>query len=349
MAPSPIRIGIVGAGANTRLHHLPKLRALPGVEILAVCNRRPESSAAVAAEFAIPKIHAHWTDLVRDPEIDAVVIGTWPHLHARVTVAALEAGKHVLCEARMARDAAEARAMLRAAQARPDLVAQLVPSPFTLEVDRTVRRLLAEGYVGDVLAVEARAGRGFLDREAPLGWRQDFDLSGYNVLSLGIWFEAVQRWLGEATRVVAVGKTFARTRLDARGVRRAVRVPDHVNVVADLACGVQLSLTVSAVTGLAPGDGIRLYGSEGTLAFVDGALLGARRGDAALTPIEVPEAERVGWRVEEEFIGAIRGEEEVALTTFEAGYHYMMFTEAVARSMAEGRAVSLPLAINAAA
>src|SRR4051812_26539485 len=102
MAKKPLRVGLVGAGANTKLRHIPGLRAIAGVELAAVCNRRPESTAAVAREFDIPRTHADWRELVADPDLDAVVIGTWPYLHCLITLAALQAGKHVLCEARMA-------------------------------------------------------------------------------------------------------------------------------------------------------------------------------------------------------------------------------------------------------
>src|SRR5919198_5616662 len=122
----PLRIGLVGAGANTRARHIPGLRAIPGVEIVAVCNRRPESTAAAAREFGIPRTFDRWEDLVADPEVDAVVVGTWPYLHGPVTLAALAAGKHVLTEARMAMTAAEAHRMLAASRRHPELVAQVV-------------------------------------------------------------------------------------------------------------------------------------------------------------------------------------------------------------------------------
>src|SRR5215213_3651605 len=124
-----IRIGLIGAGANTRVRHIPGLRAIEGVEIVSVCNRRAESTLEVAREFNIPRTCSDWQDVVRDPDIDAVVIGTWPYLHAPITLAALAAGKHVLTEARLSLNAAEAHRMLAAARQRPELVCQIVPSP----------------------------------------------------------------------------------------------------------------------------------------------------------------------------------------------------------------------------
>lgn len=231
--------------------------------------------------------------------------------------------------------------MRDAARARPEIVTQIVPAPHTLGVDTTVRRLLSEGYVGAPLAVTIRDGASFLNQEAPLHWRQDMDLSGVNVLSLGIWYEILLRWLGEATRVTAMGRVFVKQRRDDSGALRAVRVPEHVDVVAELACGAQAHIQVSAVTGHGGPVAITVYGSEGTLRFCEGVLSGGRRDEAGLAELDIPEAERGGWRVEESFVGAIRGQEPVTLTPFDAGVKYMAFTEAVAHSIASGAAVTL--------
>src|SRR3954453_6689081 len=112
-----LRIGLVGAGANTRSRHIPGPRAVPDVALAAVCNRRPESTAAVAREFGIPRTFERWQDLVASDDIDAVVIGTWPYLHCPIPLAALDAGKHVLTEARLALNAEEAHRMLAASRA----------------------------------------------------------------------------------------------------------------------------------------------------------------------------------------------------------------------------------------
>jgi predicted dehydrogenase len=338
-----IRVGIVGAGTNTKLRHIPGLQAIPDVEIVSVCNRSRESGERVAKEFGIPQVYDRWEDLVAGKETEAIVIGTWPYLHCPVTLAALAAGKHVLTEARMALDATEARRMLAAAQAHPNLVAQVVPAPFTLRVDRTVQRLLAEGFVGEVLAVEVRVSTGFLDPSAPLSWRQDRELSGLNIMMLGIWYEQVMRWVGPATRVMAAGKVFVKQRRDATGQLREVSIPEHLDVIANLPAGGQLHMLVSSVAGLAGPAEAFVFGSEGTLRVSGEKLFGGKRGEKELREIPIPATEEGRWRVEEEFIGAIRGTERIKLTTFAAGVKYMEFTEAVARSVATGVAGGLAL------
>ena len=340
MSDKTIRVGFVGAGANTRKHHLPKLRAQPGVELVAVANRSKESGERVAREFGIGRVHADWQEIVNAPDIDAVCIGTWPYMHCAMSTAALERGKHVLCEARMAMNAAEGRRMLEASRKAPHLVAQLVPAPHTLEVDATIQTLLGEGFVGEVLAVELQASGGrFVEADAPLHWRQDVGLSGHNILNMGIWYEAMMRWLGPAQRVTAMTKVAVPRRKDAGGAVHEVRVPDHVDILAQLRGGAVGHLRFSSVTGLAPAAEAWIFGSEGTLRLEADALrlTGGRRGESALREIPVPPRTRIGWRVEEEFVNAIRGREKITRTTFEDGVRYMEFTDAVTRSATTGQ------------
>jgi predicted dehydrogenase len=341
-----IRIGIAGAGGIARQRHLPGFARIDGVEVVSVANRSRASSEQVAGEFGISRVHENWQALVADPDLDAVVIGTWPYLHHPITLAALAAGKHVLTEGRMAMNAAEARQMLAAARAHPALVTQVVPGPFTLAVDTMVQGLLADGYLGELQAVDLRLSSGFVNPDAPMTFRTDRDLSGVNTMFLGIYYECLMRWVGPATAVMARSRLAVPYRHDeAMGVRRAMQVPDHVEVLLDLPNGALGRMHVSAVAGLMPGPEVWLFGSEGTLRFEQNGncLSGARKGDTELQPIDVPKEKLGSWRVEEEFIGAIRGEEPVRLTTFADGVRYMEFTEAVHRSSAEGRTIHLPL------
>lgn len=349
-----LRIGLVGAGANTRARHIPGLRALADVEIVAVCNRRKESTAAAAADLGIPRTFDRWEDLVADRDIDAIVIGTWPYLHAPVTRAALAAGKHVLTEARLSRDAAEARQMLQDARKHPGLVTQVVPSPFGLTGDAVVRELLASGFVGDVREVHVVGRTGALaDPAAPLSWRQDEGLSGFNMLTLGILHETVLRWLPQPERVLATARAFIAERIDpASGFRRPVGTPDSVQVLTELPGGAAGVYQFSGVTPFGQGSSITVYGSDGVLVYdldadrIRGASRRAGKQAARLeelAEIPIPPEKAGGWQVESDWVLSIREGAPVRLTDFATGVAYMEFTEAVARSARTGIAVEIPL------
>jgi predicted dehydrogenase len=347
MAQAPIKIGFIGAGNNTRVRHIPGLQAIDGVELASVCNRSRESSQRVADQFNIPKVHEDWRELLADSDINAVVIGTWPNMHCELTCAALDAGKHVMCEARMAMNAAEAHTMLKKSQQHPNLVAQIVPSPFTFRVDQTIKDLMADGYLGDLYHLVVRgATPEFANPDAPLHWRQQKRLSGYNVLNMGIWYEGSMRWVGHASRVFAQTRIAVPKRRDPEtGTMVDVDVPDHVDITTELPGGAQGTYHFSSICGLGPGPGAWLFGSKGTLHFDQGSnkLFGGKPGDKELREISIPPEKAGKWRVEEEFANAIRGLEKITHTDFEDGVKYMEFTEAVHRSAESGRAVSLPL------
>jgi predicted dehydrogenase len=342
-----IRIGIVGAGANTRTRHIPGLRAQRDVEIVGVVNRTPESTARAATELAIPRLYARWEDLVADPQIDAVVVGTWPDLHAPVSVAALAAGKHVLTEARMARNLAEARQMLAAAQAHPQQTAMVVPSPFGLSCGSRVQELIAQGYLGELRElVVIGADDQFHDYSRPLHWRQDAAKSGLNVLTLGILHETALRWTPQPARVFAQSQTFETSRLNPHGQGQLpVTVPDSVQVLTQFASGARGLYHFSGMTLFGPGKQIHLYGSSGTIkvefAATERVWVG-RCGEPSLRELLIPPEKLGQWRVEEEFVRAIRGEEPVRLNSFDVAVPYMAFTEAVAHSAESGRMADVP-------
>ena len=345
MASEGIRLGLIGAGKNTRDRHIPGFQDVDGVEIAAVANRSRASSQVVADQFNISAVYENWQELLEDPSIDAVCIGTWPYMHRTLTLAALEAGNHVLCEARMAAPAQEAQEMLDASRQRPDLVSQIVPAPLTFKIDRLLQRKISEGYIGDIIGVSVQSlGNAFMEQGGPMHWRNDRDLSGYYILNMGIWYEAMIRWVGRATKVTAMTSINVNSRKEENGEVVDVSIPDHVSVIAELANGAMANMQFSAVTGLSSGNGVWIYGSEGTL-HVDGAqnVYGGQRGDDKLQEINNPEEGRAYWRVEEEFCNAIRGQEKITRTPFEVGLHYMEFTEAVTRSAQTGQTVALPL------
>jgi predicted dehydrogenase len=349
--PTPLRIGLIGAGANTRARHIPGLQALPEVTLVAVCNRRPESTEAVAREFQVQRRYAHWEEVIADSDVDAVVIGTWPYLHCPITLAALQAGKHVLTEARMSMNAAEARRMLQAAREHPKLVAQIVPSPFGLKGYEVMRSLIDGGFLGELREVQVVSLNAALaDAATPLAWRQDANLSGFNMLNLGILQETLLRWVPPPVRVQAQIHAHIPSRIDPEsGVRRAVGTPDSVQVLAVLADGARASYHLSGATAFGQVMAIHLYGTEGALVYdlihdrIQGANKRLGTQGAGLEEIPIPADKARSWRVEADFVDAIRLGAPVTLTDFASGVAYMEFTEAVARSAEEGTALELPL------
>ena len=340
-----IRVGLIGAGANIRGVQIPGFRQIPGCEIVAVANRSLESSQRVANEFNIPRAYANWEELLDDDSIDAISIGTWPYMHSTLTLAALERGKHVLTQARMANTAQEARDMLAASRRHPDLVCQLVPTSQSYRIDNVLKGMIGDGFLGEILSVELqRLQTRFADFGGDLDWRHDPEFSGVNILTIGASYEAMMRWLGRGSRVMAMSKIHVPYRVGANGRTSTVTLPDHVDVLYELANGAQVHMRASETTGLSTGNETWIYGSEGTI-HVDRRqnVFAGRRGDSQLSQVPNPPGEQAFYRVEEEFTNAIRGVEEVTMATFETGVHYMEWTEAVHRSSQTGEAVYLPL------
>ena len=341
----PIRVGLIGAGANARAVHIPGFQRIPDCQIAAVANRSMESSRRVTDEFNIPRAYADWRDLLDDDSIDAVCIGTWPYMHRTLTVAALESGKHVLCQARMANTAQEARDMLDASLRHPELISQLVPTSQTYRIDNVLKRMINDGFLGEILSVELqRLQTRFPTVDGDLDWRHDVAFSGYNTLNIGASYEAMMRWLGRSNRVMAMSKVHVPYRRNGSGDLTSVGVADHVDILFELAGGAQVHMRASETTGLSTGNHTWIYGSEGTI-HVDRRqnVFAGRRGDSELAQVPNPREAQAYYRVEEEFINAIRGIERITMAPFETGVHYMEWTEAVYRSSQTGQAVYLLL------
>ena len=342
---------MIGAGGNTTKLHIPGLQRQADVEVVAVANRTRASGAKVAEQFGIAKVCDSWDEIIDDPGIGAVCIGTWPYMHAPLTVAALDAGKHVLCEARMAMNADEAHAMLETARMNPALVAQIVPAPLTFPIDPTVVELIGDGFIGDLITLDARIAMGsnFPQWDSPTHWRMDRDLSGNNIMTMGIWYESFMRWVGPAKSVQAVGQTVVKHRRDETGKRVAMTIPDHLDIIGELEQGGQMRFALSSAVGHMPGIDIYICGTKGTIR-VCGAVgklqvEAGSIGDTGLAVVDIAEEKRYAWRVEEEFVNAIRGVETVKLTDLVTGVKHMEWTDAVTAALRTGRKMYLPLAV----
>lgn len=340
MDGEPLALGIVGAGAIVRDVHLPGFAKVPGVSVVAVANRRAESTEAVAREFGIGATYLRWQDVVDSDQVQAVVIGTPPYMHAEVTLRALDRGKHAFCQARMASDLEPALQML-AADHQTDLTTMLCPAPHYMTVDRHVRGLLdSGGPIGEVRHVVVEHANAMVaDPEAPLHWRQRRDLNGINAIDVGIVAEVLLRWFGPIADVCAVERTWVPERRPDSAGRTTVENPDSLSVAGAFASGATLTALFS---GAVPnGDPhMIVHGERGSLMCrPQGATIRLRRA-GEYSEYDVPDAERGTWSVEHDFVDAVRRGEK-GTPSFEDGARYMAVTRAIIDAARSGSRVAV--------
>jgi predicted dehydrogenase len=164
-----------------------------------------------------------------------------------------------------------------------------------------------------------------------------------NTMMLGLYIEALHRWMGPTKRVMADGATFVRERTNPEtGQPYQIEVPDSLGVLATMESGARVSYRVSTVTPAPAGqNGVSIYGSRGTLHWLAGDRMTFTPLGGEAQPVEPDPGTAGDWRVEADFIDSIRDGKPVELTNFEDGVLYMRVTEAIARSRTEGRAFDI--------
>ena len=344
-----INIGVIGAGENTKKFHIPNFQKLENVEVIGVCNRSYESGKKVADEFSIDNVYSNWMDLIEDKDIDAICIGTWPYMHEVLVCESLKNNKHVMTEARMTFDYESAKRMLEFSKKSPNLISQIVPAPMTLKFDKYIRKLIGQNEIGEVIQVDISINHqtpislsgGYPDFNSENHWRSDIDLSGMNTMQLGIWYEAMMRWVGSAKNVMSSSDLIVKTKKENDDYS-FVKIPDNINVIGELEIGGLYNIKMSTVKGNAPKDSVWIYGTKGTIQLdcVDYELYIADETND-FKKVSVPNEFQSWWRVEEEFVNSIRGEEKITHTTFEIGLKYMEFVEAVRKSDKNGTRIEL--------
>jgi predicted dehydrogenase len=173
-----LRWGLIGCGDIAQRRVAPALRDAAGSELLAVARARFELAGEFARQFAIPRAYKTWQELLADPEIDAVYIATPVDLHAPQTIAASEAGKHVLCEKPMALSAAECDRMIAACRANSVQLGIAYYRRFYPVIERA-RTLITQGEIGQVVLAQMNAFSRFdLPPENPRSWLFDKQRAG---------------------------------------------------------------------------------------------------------------------------------------------------------------------------
>ena len=270
-----VKVAIIGTGWGARIQ-VPAFRHV-GAEVVGLWARSEERAKQVASEHSIPFATSDYKALLAHKEIDLVSVVTPPHIHAEISIAALEAGKHVLCEKPTAMNKGEAEKMLQAARRHPRLIALIDHELRFNPTRQKMKQLIAEGYVGEVYHVEATVlGAAMLNPKLEWNWWMERDKGG------GLWgaagshaVDALTWLLGRRVlRLESTLRTFIEDRPDADGKIHIMTSDDYCSVKLKFEGEVSGTMQLSAVTTGVSANRVLVTGSKGSLVFEDQKLRG---------------------------------------------------------------------------
>jgi predicted dehydrogenase len=326
----PLRVGFIGAGGRWGPSaHAPALQKLPEINLHAVCTAHADTAQAAAEKFGVKKAYSDVKVMGADPEVEAALVAVRVPAHYKITMDALNTGKHVYCEWPLGantREAEEMAALARQKNLRTMVGLQRRCSPAYLYM----RELIQQGYVGKMLSVNmTHMGSGVLTRTSDRTWQKDVTL-GANTLTItfGHSMDALCMVAGELAEVSATVSTQVPQWFETDTKNYVdVTSPDNIMLTGRLANGA----VVSANLGVHPyhGSGYRfeIYGTEGTLMMIGGGeagqevrrkIMGGKKDDKALQELPVPE--RLKWVPE-----AVR---ELG-QSYDVGQMWVKFAEAI--------------------
>ncbi|HEV3013231.1 MAG TPA: Gfo/Idh/MocA family oxidoreductase [Actinomycetota bacterium] len=259
----------------------------------AICGRDAAAVAAAAGRLGWPATETDWKRLIERDDVDLVDVCTPGSSHAEISIAALEAGKHVLCEKPLANTVEEARAMAAAAaQAAAGGVRAMTGFNFRrVPAVALARELVAAGRLGAIRHVRgAYLGSHLLDPGIPMMWRLQAEHAGSGALGdLGAHAVDLAQYLA-GDRIAGVSgltETFVRERplADGSGARGPVTVDDAALFIARFAGGALGSFEATRfATGHTEGLRVELNGELGSIVWDLGDFNGLRLFDASEDP-----------------------------------------------------------------
>ncbi|MCA2995589.1 MAG: Gfo/Idh/MocA family oxidoreductase [Gemmatimonas sp.] len=368
---SVVHVGLLGAGAWAQGAHLPGYARDPRCKVVAIADPVREKADAFAREFGIPHVYDSHEALLAHHGLDAVDVCTPSATHFALSWAALEAGKHVLCEKPVAYDYAETRRAAALAAAK-GLKTKL---GFTFRYSpgmRYMKALIDEGFIGEPFIFNGfEQNSQWLDPQNPLrqvdhtadqSSIQVSSLEGYGAPIMDIGHLCMG---SRFAQVVGTMKNFIPERMvRATGTMMRMNIDDGDIFIGEFANGAIGSIQTSFVTvGNYPGIEARVYGSKGALICrmveengVAETLKAASADAVEFRELEIPQrfyptggSPRESWRslfyanLTHSFISEIRGDVAGNEGNFEDGAHVQELINAVERSYRQRRWVSIPL------
>lgn len=264
------RVGLIGTGRISDIY-LKNIKGFSGVEITTCGSLNMDESRVKAADYAVPRV-APPEAIIADPEIDAVLNLTIPAAHAGISIAALEAGKHVYSEKPFVTDLPDGRRILDLARSRGLKIGN-APDTFFGGRWQTLRKLLDSGAIGEPHGVSAFVPTSGVERHHP---NPDFYYAkgGGPLLDLGPYYLAAMVFcLGPIARVAGLGRKREASRLIENGPRNGemmpVEVDTHCLSLIEFENGVTGQMMVSFDVWESETPRLEIYGSKGTLCIPD--------------------------------------------------------------------------------
>jgi predicted dehydrogenase len=339
-----VRIGLIGTGFGGAVQ-APGWTCVDGAEVVAVASARLERARALATQFSIEHAFDDYRKMLAEVELDLVSITTPPTLHQEMTLAALEAGAHVLCEKPMAMNLGEAKAMLDAAEKSGRVHA--IDFEFRYVAARTaMKRMLDAGEIGTPFFVRiADLGLG---PERPTWW-YDAKLGGGIFQAIGSHYvDAVRWWIAPFERLTASVRAVVPEHkwLDGSGtVPVTSDDTDLVSFVLENGVPGRIDLSVVAHNGVRR---VEIYGTEGTLVLEGTMLYRSQNGELVRVPPEYWDQgrlddARIGPFVElaQRVIDRIQGKDAAPFATFADGLEVQRVMDAIQLSSNERREVAI--------
>ena len=332
-----LRVGIVGAGAITQVAHLPVLKRLKQVEVVALCDPDVPKARALAERFGVPDTFDDIEDMVQHAELEALLVCSPNHLHESHVLAALSAGLHILVERPMAMNAGSAQKLARAAEKRGRVLMVGMNHRYRPDV-QLVRSFVQSGELGQIDSVRG-SWHLFKPSRQQAQWRQRRDTAGGGVLlDLGLGMLDLGLWLAGNPVPVRASATW-----DEPARERGVEQSGAAFVVCENGTSIFFDVTWHHV---GPGErfGMGLRASKGTASInplsvwkelhgvpTDVSPTGSTSRETAFTL-----SYRAEWA---HFLAAVAGEVQAPDLADLVLLHKVM--DAIYRSAAEGKDISL--------
>jgi predicted dehydrogenase len=288
-----LRVGIAGVGWGT-IVHLPAFQAVDGFEVTALCARTPQRLAKVAAQGGIADVSTDWEEFVRRDDLDVISIATPVALHRPVALAALDAGKHVMCEKPLALTAAECAEMVDAARRAGTTGATCFELRWLPDRSR-IRQLVRDGSVGAPYFVRLSQSGSYWHPSRPLQslWMYDLEQGGgYLNGLLAHDIDFICSLFGRPAAVCADVRTTVATRPLPDGRTLDVTADDTSALILRLDSGALAVISASVVGVHTSGAHLDVFGERGSIVGPLGGRLATERlragsvGDAGLAAVE---------------------------------------------------------------